>query len=245
MGMRCCLGMLPYVVLSSAVAPDPPLPSVMIGDTLVVGSEVRPTVARFAGIPYAAAPSGARRFAPPLPFILNGTHALNATQLGPMCPNPDPVNATNMFGQEDCLTLNVYRPTMKNGSITRLPVYVFIHGGGLTSGGAPVYDLSELSAAGVVCVTIQYRLNAFGFLASPHFPPEFGGNLGLQDQILALRWVQQHIAAFGGDPLRVTIGGQSAGGTSVLLLLAAPAARGLIHAAIAESPWWDGRLLGG
>jgi para-nitrobenzyl esterase len=192
-------------------------------------------VAAFRGIPFAAAPFGERRFAPPAPApTWDGVRA--AVVPGPGCPQPtvreDPLDAyfnPPTLG-EDCLTLDVRTPDPGSSG---LPVMVWIHGGGyLTGAGSvPAHDGTTFARDGVVHVSINYRLNVDGFL---HFP---GGsaNRGLQDQVAALLWVQENVAAFGGDPGNVTIFGQSAGGVSVMNLLAMPSAAGLFRRAIAQS----------
>jgi len=138
---------------------------------------------------------------------------------------------------EDCLYLNIYT-SAKNAS-SKLPVIVFVHGGGLTSGAGTYYDGEDLSRKGAVIVTINYRLGVFGFLAHSELtsesPHHASGNYGLLDQIAALQWVHDNIAGFGGDPNRVTLMGQSAGSWSVNLLMASPLAHGLFQRAIGES----------
>jgi len=140
---------------------------------------------------------------------------------------------------EDCLTLNVWTPTKRSSG--KLPVIVSIHGGGFIGGwsGMPVYDGTGLARQGVVYVSMNYRLGVLGFLAHSDLSKEsrYGtsGNYGLLDQIAALQWIQRNIATFGGDPKRVTIFGESAGGSAVCLLLASPLAKGLFQGAIAES----------
>ncbi len=149
---------------------------------------------------------------------------------------------------EDCLYLNVWRPA---GDAIGLPVMVWIHGGGYVNGGSspPVYDGSALAARGVVLVSFNYRLGRFGFFAHPALSREAVqhgenvGNYALMDQIAALQWVQRNIAAFGGDPRRVTVFGESAGGDSVLQLLATPLARGLFAQAVVQSGGGRGALL--
>jgi para-nitrobenzyl esterase len=140
---------------------------------------------------------------------------------------------------EDCLYLNVWTPAKPAGEA--LPVMVWIYGGSNLNGAGsqPEYDGSHLAAKGVVLVTLNYRLDVFGFLAHPELTKESGanssGNYGLLDQIAALKWVQKNIAAFGGDPARVTVFGESAGAFDVSLLMASPLAKGLFARAIGES----------
>jgi para-nitrobenzyl esterase len=140
---------------------------------------------------------------------------------------------------EDCLYLNVWSPVRPKG--TRLPVMVWIYGGGFTNGSAsmPLYWGDRLARKGVVVVTFGYRVGPFGFLAHPELtresPHHCSGNYGFLDQVAALRWVHRNVAAFGGDPSRVTIAGQSAGATSVSILMSSPLAKGLFQRAIAQS----------
>ena len=148
-------------------------------------------------------------------------------------PLPDPWELGR--AGDDCLSLNVWTPGLHDAA---RPVLVWIHGGAFVigSGAAPIYDGTALSREGAVVVTINYRLGAFGFLhLGPLGGDEHAGNLGQLDQVAALRWVQEHIAAFGGDPDRVTVFGESGGAMSVGTLMAMPAARGLFHRAIAQS----------
>jgi len=139
---------------------------------------------------------------------------------------------------EDCLYLNVWSAA---GTAERQPVLLFMHGGGLSEGSGSIaaYNGEALARKGLVVVTMNYRLGVLGYLAHPALTNESGdqasGNYGLLDQIAALRWIQQNIAAFGGDPQVVTIAGQSAGASSVHALAASPLAKGLFHRAIAES----------
>jgi para-nitrobenzyl esterase len=188
----------------------------------------------YLGIPYATPPVGPLRWRPPQPPA--HWHGVRmATKFAPHCPQP-----AGVFGRastsEDCLYLNVFAPAARRGS--RLPVMVWIHGGGFVGGESDDYDPSGLVADGVIVVTINYRLGALGFLADPALADHPGGptgDYGLMDQQAALRWVQQNIRAFGGDPHNVTLFGESAGGQSVLLQLISPGARGLFAKAIAES----------
>jgi para-nitrobenzyl esterase len=196
-------------------------------------------VVAFKGIPYAAAPVGRLRWRPPEPPA-RWTETRSATAFGPRCPQPPPRASDSAAPtSEDCLSLNIWTPT-KSGS-DRLPVMVWIHGGGFFGGTAsvPTYDGEALARRGVVLVTLNYRLGALGFLAHPALSREsahgVSGNYGLLDQIAALRWVQRNIAAFGGDPANVTVFGGSAGAHSIGVLLVSPLAKGLFHRAIMES----------
>jgi len=206
----------------------------------------RATIDVFLGVPYARAPVGPLRWRAPQPVVpWNGVRA--ATAFGPSCPQLWPQPAFGPYTREyldtpapdeDCLYLNVWAPAKRHG--TR-PVFVWIHGGGFGggSGAIEIYDGSVLAAQGIVVVTINYRLGPFGFLAHPELareaPGSGAGNQGLQDVIAALEWVRNNVRAFGGDPGRITIGGQSAGAIAVNDLIVAPAARGLFAAAIAQS----------
>lgn len=192
-------------------------------------------VEQFLNIPYAAPPVGALRFAPPAaPLPWEGER--DASQTGSICPQP---TLTGFDGNEDCLSLNVYRPRDRDPDAL-LPVMIWIHGGSFISGAGSVYDPHRLVEANdVVVVTINYRLGALGFLATPELSPGAGdglsGNYGLMDQQAAFRWVRDNVAAFGGDATRVTIQGESAGGVSVCAQLAAPDAAGLFARASIQS----------
>ena len=193
-------------------------------------------VAAFRGIPYAAPPVGIRRFAPPqAPIPWSGTR--DATANGPIAPQmPSRVDGTmgpiTAAQDEDCLTLNVWTPA---DPVDEAPVIVWLHGGGFITGAGslPWYDGSPLAARhGVVVVGVNYRLGALGFLAVPGRLP---GNLALLDQIAALRWVESHIAVFGGDPDRVTVVGQSGGAHNIVSMLAIRGTEGLFRRAILQS----------
>lgn len=202
--------------------------------------DVRGDALVFEGIPYAAAPVGERRWAPPGPAP-SWPGQRDATRPGAACPQPalPALDAGGELGptSEDCLFLNVWTP--RDAGPGRLPVMVWIHGGALVTGAGhlAVYDGRRLAARGVVLVTLNYRLGAMGFFAHPALGAEASLNFGLLDQIAALRWVQANIAAFGGDPGNVTLFGESAGAQSVLALFASPSARGLFHRGIAQSPY--------
>jgi para-nitrobenzyl esterase len=186
----------------------------------------------FKGIPYAAPPIGPLRWKPPAPAAMF-TSARNATMLAPHCAQgASPFGAAST--SEDCLYLNVYTPTTPGPH----PVMFWIHGGAFIYGQSDEYDPTLLVAQDVVVVTINYRLGALGFLASPALTAEGGGasgNYGIMDQQFALHWVQDNIAAFGGDKNNITIFGESAGGFSVQSQLVSTGAAGLFHKAIVQS----------
>lgn len=192
-------------------------------------------IAVFKGIPYAAPPFGARRFQPPQP-VAAWDGVRDALDYGatvtkpPYFPPFDVLLPEPAIPGEDSLNLNIWTP---DPGRVGLPVLVWIHGGAFANGtGAiPTYDGSRFARDGVVCVTINYRLGVDGFL----FLGQGNANLGLLDQVAALAWVQENIAAFGGDPHNVTVAGQSAGGMSIGALLSMPRARGLFRRAIPQS----------
>lgn len=198
-------------------------------------------VNEFLGIPYAVPPIGPLRWQPPRPHAA-WTQTLAATKFGPTCSQitelgvfAGPVSVT-----EDCLYLNVFTPGGSARS-RKLPVLVWLHGGGLVDGESNDYNASALVKGGpagpTIVVTINYRLGLLGYLGQPALDAEGHafGNYGLMDQQEALRWVQRNIAAFGGDPGNVTVGGQSAGSTSTAAAVISPASAGLFHKAIFES----------
>lgn len=209
----------------------------MIADTQYgqIEGESHGGVLRFAGIPYADAPLGPRRFRPPLPpGPWDGVR--DATAYGPAPPQPP--GLTDEQESEDCLFLNVFTPATDAAA---RPVMLWIHGGGYSqgSGSSAMYDGSKLASRGdVVVVTINYRLGSLGFLDLSRIDAEFAGsgNLGIVDQISALTWIRDNIAGFGGNASNVCVFGESAGGGSIGALLAMPAAQGLFHKAIIQSP---------
>jgi para-nitrobenzyl esterase len=211
-----------------------PQPLARLSDGAVRGKN-EGGVAAFLGIPYAAPPFGANRMRPPQP-VVPWAGERDATAFGPTVPKGDyPPQYQLLFPEEvipgeDCLNLNVWTP---DPGAAGLPVLVWIHGGSFMNGSGSVgaYDGTAFARDGVVCVTINYRLAAEGFL----FLGDDAANLGLLDQLAALRWVQENIAAFGGDPARVTVAGESAGSMSITTLLSMPLAEGLFARAIAES----------
>jgi para-nitrobenzyl esterase len=193
-------------------------------------------ISTFLGIPFAAPPVGDLRWKPPAPTA-KWSGIRDAGAFGPSCVQ------TNTFGvmavratTEDCLYLNVFAPTADRRRLR--PVMVWIHGGGLINGRTNDYDPRKLVKDGdVVAVSITYRMNAFGYMAHPALDKEGHpfGNYGTLDQQAALRWVQQNIRAFGGDPNNVTVFGESAGGIAIMFNLVSPSAKGLFHKAILQS----------
>jgi para-nitrobenzyl esterase len=181
------------------------------------------------GIPYAAPPVGALRWAPPQPHAPWST-TLSATAFGNICTQPAVGKSGPNTGSEDCLFINVWAPRGAHG----LPVLAHIHGGGFFKGSGNGDNTLLATTGNEVIVSMNYRLNIFGFLAHAALGRN-SGDYGLQDQQAALRWVQQNISAFGGDPHNVTIFGESAGGSSVCDQIASPTARGLFHKAVSTS----------
>ena len=232
---------VPFVVQPPCFAEDAPLTDPLrIEGGPISGQPVeKGDVRAYKGIPFAAPPLGDLRWKPPQPVKQwEGVRA--CTEFGNWCPQPKPLLGRELGTlSEDCLYLNVWTPAKTPAA--RLPVMLWIHGGGHTtgSGGMPYYNGEHLAREGVVVVTINYRLGPFGFLAHPALSKEsekgVSGNCGMLDQIAALQWVRKNIAAFGGNPECVTIFGESAGAASVCRLMVCPLARGLFHRAIGES----------
>ncbi|MBN9587914.1 MAG: hypothetical protein BGN85_06710 [Alphaproteobacteria bacterium 64-11] len=220
---RLVLGLL----LASTVAAA--APRVKTGGGMVEGITAGGVI-EYLGMPYAAPPVGDLRWRAPAP-VKRWNGLRKAVAFGPTCaqvttlgPFAGPANSN-----EDCLYLNVFAPPTKQ----KLPVLVWIHGGGYFDGESNDYDAARLARQGkLVVVTMNYRLNLFGFLAHPALR---GGNFGLMDITAALKWTRANIAAFGGDPGNVTLGGQSAGAGAAAALMVAPSARGLFHRAILMS----------
>ena len=215
-----------------AATPDSGAPVVKTRAGAVRGT-VDGSVRVFLGIPYAAPPVGNLRWQPPQAHA-SWTDTLEASRAGNSCPQMS-FRRGGIEGSEDCLYLNIYSP---NPAGARLPVMVWIHGGTFIAGTGAMYNGSQLAAKGnLIVVTINYRLGPFGFLASRRLDSAGhpSGNYGLLDQQAALRWVKENIAAFGGDPEKVTVAGESAGAISIGLHLVSPAAAGLFERAILES----------
>jgi len=236
------LAALPAVPAAAQTAPVVSAPVVHAPAGTVRG-EARNGLNIFKGLPYARPPVGWRRWKPPVALpAWKGER--DATRFGPACyqPNsrPGSIYADDPAAMsEDCLSLNIWTPAGAN----KAPVLVWIHGGSLLTGSnsETVYDGAGLAGRGLVVVSINYRLGVLGYLAHPALSKEstqgISGNYGLLDQIAALTWVKDNIAAFGGDPANVTVAGESAGGLSVMYLMASPPARGLFAKAIAQSAY--------
>lgn len=193
-------------------------------------------VVEFLGIPYAKPPVGALRWKPPARPDKYAT-TYDASFARSECVQGSPAKTV---GNEDCLYLNIYRPTPETGAATNAPVVVWIHGGGYSSGSGFQFNLAPLAIAqSVVTVSINYRLGAFGFLAHPALSaeedPPRSGNYGILDMQEALEWVRRNIRAFGGNSKNVTIIGESAGGNAMYVLLASPTSAGLFDRVIAQS----------
>ena len=214
---------------------------VQVASGRLAGATMPSGIRVFKGVPYAAPPVGARRWQAPQP-VPAWKEVRPATQFGPRAmqlPIFGDMNFRSNGVSEDCLYLNVW--TGAKSTQERRPVLVYFYGGGFVAGDGsePRYDGESMARRGIVAVTVNYRLGVFGFLAHPELTQESSqhasGNYGLLDQAAALRWVRQNIAAFGGDPRHVTIGGESAGSFSVSAQMASPLAKNLIAGAIGES----------
>ena len=225
------LGYVAFLAGVAAAAPRPADPTLVAVDGGTVRGVASASVVSWKGIPYAAPPVGALRWRDPQPVIA-WPGVKDADRFGPMCMQAGPVPKS-----EDCLTLNVWRPVA--AAAQPLPVMVWMHGGAMVEGGTPLYPLGGMAAEGVVAVSMNFRLGRLGYFAHPALaaesPNEVRGNYGYLDQLAALQWVHRNIAAFGGDPDRVTIFGESAGGGAVLAHLVSPMSRGLFQRAILQS----------
>jgi len=249
-GMKTSLVMLAAgaaAMIPLYAAQAPRLGSVRVAEGQLAGAPAAdPAVTVFKGIPFAAPPVGDLRWRAPRPAAawqgVRTADAFSANCVQNIVDVRKPWThefmAHGAVG-EDCLYLNVWTAAARASE--RRPVLVFIHGGANTegSGSVPVYDGTGLATKGLVVVTINYRLGPFGFLAHPELSQEAGyhasGNYGLLDQVAAVRWVKTNIAAFGGDPSRITVAGQSAGASGVRNLIISPLSKDLFHRAIAES----------
>jgi para-nitrobenzyl esterase len=241
-GVLIGAALLGLAVVGSGNAAPPPVVRVDSGQLQGVADD---GVVSYKGIPFAAPPVGELRWRPPQP-VAPWTGVRQAAEFGADCmqgrfgPPPAPGGPATRMPSEDCLYMNVWRPASAAPG-AKLPVMVWIYGGGFTGGSSssPNTSGTEFAKKSVVLVAANYRVGRFGFFAFPALsrerPDETKGNYAYMDQIAALQWVKRNIAAFGGDPDNVTIFGFSAGGVSVHSLLASPMARGLFHKAIAES----------
>jgi para-nitrobenzyl esterase len=238
-GLRhALLALVAVTGIHGAAAADPQR-SIVATDRGPVSGVVTSDGRQFLGIPYAAPPIEGLRWQPPRPAP-RWSGVLDASQFGQNCPQ-----VASFFGRpstnEDCLYLNVYTPPLGAASSAgaAAPVMVFIHGGAFAYGEGSDFDPTQLVRRGVIVVTLNYRLGVFGFIGHPELtaesPAHASGNYGLMDQQAALGWVQHNIARFGGDPARVTIFGESAGGLSVHAHLVSPGSAGLFSGAIVQS----------
>ena len=219
-----------------------PLAPIASSGGKVVGLQLSNAVKAWLGIPYAMPPTGARRWQPPQPLSWRGVW--NADRKMPECPQVLRAHDINHYygeeaSSEDCLYLNIWAPA-RSGPGSHLPVIVYLYGGGFTIGsaGIPTYGGEVIAQRGVVFVNLNYRVGIIGFLAHPELTKEQGGhsgNYGLLDQVLALRWIHENIARFGGDPQRILVIGQSAGAGSVALHLFSPLSKGLFSRAMMSS----------
>lgn len=245
-GRARCAIVVWLIVLAGCAPIQAPTPVSAVPGQLIVRTEhgdvagvVAGDVAAFKGIPYAAPPVGELRWRAPQP-VAPWAGVRNASEFGPDCMQAlSEAEAIQTTPSEDCLFVNVWQPT-GTAPDAKLPVLVWIHGGGYVGGGPSIswYDGSAFARQGIVVVSLAYRLGRFGFFAHPallaaHEGPV--GNFGYMDQIAALQWVQTNIAAFSGDPQQVTLMGQSAGGASVLHLLTSPAVEGLFQRVVIMS----------
>ena len=237
--MGCCVAIL-FLSTTVAFAADKTTGDVKVESGMLHGVSDAGVVS-YKGIPYAAPPTGNLRWKAPQPAA-HWSGVRSADQYGHDCmqlPFPSDAAPLGTKPDEDCLVLNVWAPAEPASS--KLPVMVWIYGGGYVNGGSSpaVYDGSQFAKQGVVFVSFNYRVGRFGFFAHPALTAEAGsaplGNYAFLDQIAALKWVQHNIAAFGGDPGKVTLFGESAGGGSVLTMMTSPLSRGLFQQAIIES----------
>ena len=245
-GMALATSATAQLAPTALPAPAPIPDQITVHDGTLQGA-ITDGVASFKNIPFAAPPVGDLRWRspqPPAPWM----GVRSATDYGPACMQMGGAGFMGQFPQsEDCLTLNVFAPADHKGA--KLPVMVWIYGGGFTGGAASIYDGSQFARDGVILVTVNYRLGRLGFFAHPALNrtnPEGGlANYGLMDQIAALKWVKANIRAFGGDPHNVTVFGESAGAISVNYLLVSPLAKGLFAKAASESGFgrYTGRTL--
>ena len=231
------IGVFTLISVPTAFADNSSHRPIAVTESGVVIGSTTDGINEFLGIPYAASPVGVRRWTPPKRYGFFHGFVLQATQFGSECTQAG-------GGSENCLFLNVFTPHTESDDESGhgqkehgWPVMFWIHGGGLIDGSSTPYNPEQLVKKGVIVVTINYRLGYLGFFAQSAIDAEghLNGNYGLMDQQFALQWVRRNIAGFGGDPDRVTIFGESAGGQSVYAQLASPLAAGMFRGAISES----------
>jgi para-nitrobenzyl esterase len=253
--LTCTLLLLRAPALAAQPTPVAHPAVTVAGERLIGRAGVAAPGGVFLGVPYAEPPVGDRRWTPPVPYRARHSER-QADRFGPACPQgrgiddflkrlADAFDGTARLvpwpteTSEDCLTLNIWTPTLTPGA--RRPVMVWIHGGSNVTGGTSqaIYDGARLAQRGVVVVSLNYRLGVLGFFAHPALtaasPLKTSGNYGLLDIVEALRWVQANVASFGGDPGQVTVFGESAGAMNIAHLLGSPLARGLFQRAILQS----------
>jgi len=236
-----CAAIISMICLSHAAclaAGQGDKPIVATAGGKVEGFQTKNGVLAFLGIPFGQPPKGDLRFAPPVE-VAPWEGVRDATKQGPVAPQPvdDDVPPSKFAQDEDCLNLDIWTPGIDG---RKRPVIVYIHGGSFMFGASsdPAYDGANISKRGdIVFASINYRVGMLGFLYLEDFGTEYqgSGSNGIRDEILALRWLKNNIARFGGDPENITIMGESAGGANVLTLIGLPEARGLFQKAIAES----------
>jgi para-nitrobenzyl esterase len=243
LSLLCSLPLPVHALSVVPVAPVTSPPQIQVAEGIVSGDRSSVGMQQinvFRGIPYAAPPTGENRWREPQ-RLAHWAGVREAKQFAPRCmqtQRPD-ITFRSEHMSEDCLYLNVWTPAHNQAGT--LPVLVYFHGGGFSfgDGSEPRYDGSQLAARGMIVVTVNYRLGLFGFLMHPDAARDSAtgaaGNYGLLDQQAALRWVRENIARFGGDPARVTIGGETTGATAVTAHMAAPSSRGLFARAFGES----------
>lgn len=237
-----CLLSLGGIGIGRALPVETPLPPVATSSGSVAGLILPSGVKAWFGVPFAQPPTGLLRWQPPQPIHWKGVW--NADRKMPECPQVLRAHDINHYygeeaASEDCLYVNVWAPA-KSSAGSRLPVIVYVYGGGFTIGSAGIatYGGEAIAQRGAVFVNFNYRVGVLGFLAHPELSKEqsgHSGNYGLLDQSLALRWIHDNIARFGGDPSRILVMGQSAGAGSVTLQLASPLSRGLFSRAVMSS----------
>jgi len=251
---RCVLLLAIVAAMRLGVGAAPVDPHATVAQGVLIGTTDN-GVSVFRGVPFAAPPVGDLRWAPPRPAERWGSQSREAKTFGASCTQTLRSSGAGQWTSEymspeapgvseDCLFLNIWTPAALTGSApppANLPVFFWIYGGGFNegSGAVPVYNGANLAKKGLVVVNVNYRVGSLGFMAHPALTTEQGGasgNYGIQDQIAALQWVRDNIKAFGGDPSKVTIAGQSAGAMSVQALLVSPVAKGLFRGAIIQSP---------